>query len=58
MNLLQVIFCSRTHSQLSQTVAELHRTLFADSTTAVSLASRKVLPWLAALNLISSLSMC
>ena len=39
---MQVIFCSRTHSQLSQTIAELHRTLFADSTTAVTLASRKV----------------
>ena len=41
---MQVIFCSRTHSQLSQTIAELHRTLFADSTTGVTLASRKVPP--------------
>ena len=42
--LLQVIFCSRTHSQLSQFVAELRRTPFADSMALVALASRKVAP--------------
>ena len=40
--LLQVIFCSRTHSQLTQFVAELRRTPFADSIAVVALASRKV----------------
>jgi hypothetical protein len=39
----QLIFCSRTHSQLSQFVRELHRTRFADSMTLVALASRKAL---------------
>lgn len=39
---VQVFFCSRTHSQLSQFVSELQRTTFADSITSVSLASRKV----------------
>ena len=41
--LLQVIFCSRTHSQLTQFVAELRRTPFGDSMAVVALASRKVL---------------
>ena len=40
--LLQVFFCSRTHSQLSQFVSELHRTAFADTIATVALASRKV----------------
>ena len=35
-------FCSRTHSQLSQFVAELHRTPFASEFAVASLASRKV----------------
>ena len=39
---LQVFFCSRTHSQLSQFVSELQRTRFADTVAAVALASRKV----------------
>ena len=39
---MQVIFSSRTHSQLSQTIAELQRTGFADSVSTVSLGSRKV----------------
>lgn len=39
----QVIFCSRTHSQLSQFVGELHRTRFADTTLLVAVGSRKAL---------------
>lgn len=39
----QVIFCSRTHSQLSQFVGELHRTRFASSLLLVAVASRKAL---------------
>jgi chromosome transmission fidelity protein 1 len=39
----QIIFCSRTHSQLSQFVAELRRTGFADRLSVVALASRGVL---------------
>ena len=39
----QVIFCSRTHSQLSQFVGELHRTRFADTLTLASVASRRAL---------------
>ena len=39
----QVIFCSRTHSQLSQFVGELHRTPFGDSMTLIALGSRKAL---------------
>lgn len=39
----QVIFCSRTHSQLSQFVGELHRTHFASSILMVAVASRKAL---------------
>jgi chromosome transmission fidelity protein 1 len=37
----QLIFCSRTHSQLSQFVGELHRTRFADSVMLVAVGSRK-----------------
>ncbi len=40
--LIQVFFCSRTHSQLSQFVSELQRTAFADTIATVALASRKV----------------
>jgi hypothetical protein len=36
------IFASRTHSQLSQFVGELHRTPFADEMSLVALGSRKV----------------
>jgi hypothetical protein len=39
----QVIFCSRTHSQLSQFVGELHRTRFADTLSLVAVASRRAL---------------
>lgn len=39
----QVIFCSRTHSQLSQFVGELHRTRFGSSILLVAVASRKAL---------------
>jgi chromosome transmission fidelity protein 1 len=39
----QVIFCSRTHSQLSQFVGELHRTRFGSSVLLVAVASRKAL---------------
>lgn len=39
----QVIFCSRTHSQLSQFVEELRRTSFPERLSLVALASRKVL---------------
>lgn len=39
----QIIFCSRTHSQLSQFVGELHRTRFTDSILLVAVASRKAL---------------
>lgn len=38
----QVYFCSRTHSQLSQFVSELHRTPFAASFSVATVASRKV----------------
>lgn len=39
----QVIFCSRTHSQLSQFVGEVHRTRFAESLKLVAVASRRAL---------------
>lgn len=39
---LQVFYCSRTHSQLSQFISELQRTSFADTVATVALASRKV----------------
>lgn len=39
----QIIFASRTHSQLSQFVGELHRTPFADSMSLVALAGRRAL---------------
>mmetsp|Transcript_16318 Transcript_16318/g.45473 ORF Transcript_16318/g.45473 Transcript_16318/m.45473 type:complete len:894 (-) Transcript_16318:152-2833(-) len=39
----QVIFCSRTHSQLTQFIGELRRTPFAASLSVVTLASRKAL---------------
>ena len=38
----QVIFCSRTHSQLSQFVGELRRTRFAESLAVAALGSRQV----------------
>ncbi|OVA20353.1 Helicase-like [Macleaya cordata] len=38
---LKVYFCSRTHSQLSQFVKELRRTVFASQLKVVSLGSRK-----------------
>lgn len=38
---LQVYFCSRTHSQLSQFVRELRKTFFANDMTVVCLGSRK-----------------
>jgi len=38
---LKVYFCSRTHSQLSQFVKELRKTVFADEMGVVSLGSRK-----------------
>lgn len=37
----QIIFCSRTHSQLTQFVNEIKRTPFADGLRCVSLGSRK-----------------
>jgi hypothetical protein len=43
-----VFFCSRTHSQLSQFVSELHRTPFAETLSVVAIAGRKVwcpIPW-------------
>jgi chromosome transmission fidelity protein 1 len=39
----QIIFCSRTHSQLSQFVGELHRTPFAESMSLVALGARRAL---------------
>ena len=39
----QIIFCSRTHSQLMQFVGELKKTRFRDSMSLVSLGSRKAL---------------
>jgi hypothetical protein len=38
----QVIFCSRTHSQLSQFVSELKRTDLTSKVSVVALAARKV----------------
>ncbi|KAB2612824.1 ATP-dependent RNA helicase DDX11 [Pyrus ussuriensis x Pyrus communis] len=38
---LQVYFCSRTHSQLSQFIKELKKTIFANKMKVVSLGSRK-----------------
>ncbi|XP_054781218.1 uncharacterized protein LOC129288594 isoform X2 [Prosopis cineraria] len=38
---LKVYFCSRTHSQLSQFIKELRRTVFADEMDVVCLGSRK-----------------
>ncbi|RZC00678.1 ATP-dependent DNA helicase DDX11 isoform X1 [Glycine soja] len=38
---LKVYFCSRTHSQLSQFIKELRRTVFANEMNVVSLGSRK-----------------
>jgi len=38
---LKVYFCSRTHSQLSQFIKELRRTVFAKEMKVVSLGSRK-----------------
>ncbi|KNA17229.1 hypothetical protein SOVF_082090 isoform B [Spinacia oleracea] len=38
---LKVFFCSRTHSQLSQFVRELNKTVFGSELTVVSLGSRK-----------------
>ncbi|KAA3479358.1 putative ATP-dependent DNA helicase DDX11 [Gossypium australe] len=38
---LKVYFCSRTHSQLSQFVKELRKTIFANEMNVVSLGSRK-----------------
>lgn len=40
---MQIIFCSRTHSQLTQFVGELHRTPFADAMSLVALGSRRAL---------------
>ncbi|XP_057736691.1 uncharacterized protein LOC130951952 isoform X1 [Arachis stenosperma] len=37
----KVYFCSRTHSQLSQFIKELQKTIFANEMTVVSLGSRK-----------------
>jgi DEAD_2 len=39
----QIIFCSRTHSQLSQFVGELRRTRYADAVSLVAVGSRKAL---------------
>eukprot|EP00210_Caulerpa_lentillifera_P002278 g2188.t1 len=39
----QLIYCSRTHSQLSQFIGELKRTRFSDTLSVVALASRKSL---------------
>jgi chromosome transmission fidelity protein 1 len=39
----QVIFCSRTHSQLAQFVGELRRTRFAETVALVALGSRRQL---------------
>ena len=39
----QIIFCSRTHSQLTQFVGELHKTPFADVMSLVALGSRRAL---------------
>lgn len=38
---LKVFFCSRTHSQLSQFIKELRKTVFANEMNIVSLGSRK-----------------
>lgn len=39
----RIIFCSRTHSQLSQCVSELKRTRFRESVSSAAIASRKQL---------------
>lgn len=41
---LQIFFCSRTHSQLSQFVGELRRTKYKDSMSLAALASRQASP--------------
>ena len=46
----QVIFCSRTHSQLSQFIGELRRTDLTDRISVVALASRKVYTWILSCN--------
>ncbi|XP_076068379.1 ATP-dependent DNA helicase DDX11 isoform X2 [Oratosquilla oratoria] len=38
---LKIYFCSRTHSQLSQFVREVQKTIFSEETRVVSLASRQ-----------------
>ena len=38
---MQIIFCSRTHSQLSQLVSELRRTDLTSKVSVVTLAARK-----------------
>lgn len=38
---LKIYFCSRTHSQLSQFVREVQKTVFGEDTRVVSLASRQ-----------------
>lgn len=52
----QIIFCSRTHSQLTQFVGELHRTSFADTLSLVALGSRKALCINESVTRLSSLS--
>merc|ERR1719228_1580574 len=42
-NRLKIIFCSRTHSQLTQFVREVKKSPFANEVSLVSLASRNVM---------------
>ena len=39
----QIYYCSRTHSQLSQFVHEIRKTIYAKNTRVISLGSRKSL---------------
>lgn len=42
-SIFQIFFCSRTHSQLSQVVNELKKTVYGDSIRVIQLASRQQL---------------
>ena len=53
----QIFYCSRTHSQLSQFVREIQKTVFGEEARVVSLASRQNLCVNEAVNKLSSISL-